>query len=478
MALWLAMTPAVARAAPVTVGQGSHPQVAVDATGTGYITWIETTSSSDTFHYCKLPVGATACAARFSFSDANQDVDGGYAFVADGNRVLLIEARGVSPSTAKDLWTSTDGGATFAGPVQVGTLTHSGNGIAGEALLAPPGTLGLGSEAIFTIGQLGATTAPFQATATSAGSTSSDAELTPNVAAGIGLQGNTLLAALSDFSQLSWTRYAGPIPATVETLNNAANWSAPAAIGPRSGANLETPVASGPSGIFVGYVVDAGAGGANFVARQFTGTGWSAPVVIAPDAAHPDLSEDAGGNLRAIWKDTHGLRYRYTTNGRFSEPVTLTSSPGESYAFPRVASNATGTGWAVYAGSPGVQAVPLIPSPYSGPSRTVGASGFGATYQLKVPRGCLSPGQRFRVTLKWRKQRRKGNLFVKIRRTDFYLGTKRLKKDTRVPFVYTFQVLVTQPRGSTITLRARAFIKVRHGKTPKKSLRAKLKVCA
>jgi hypothetical protein len=90
----------------------------------------------------------------------------------------------------------------------------------------------------------------------------------------------------------------------------------------------------------------------------------------------------------------------------------------------------------------------------------------------------VRPGQQFRVTLSWRRQRRKGNLFVKVRRTDFYLGTTRRRIDTTVPFVYTFAVRVTQPRGSTIRLRARAFIKVRQGRSPKKSIFARVRVCS
>jgi hypothetical protein len=39
-------------------------------------------------------------------------------------------------------------------------------------------------------------------------------------------------------------------------------------------------------------------------------------------------------------------------------------------------------------------------------------------------------------------------------------------------------VKATQPRGSTISLRARAFMKVKTGKQPKKSVYAKIKVCS
>src|SRR5207249_268162 len=105
-----------------------------------------------------------------------------------------------------------------------------------------------------------------------------------------------------------------------------------------------------------------------------------------------------------------------SSSAGLSAPQTLDATAGESYAFPRVASNSSGIGWAVYAGAPGVQAVPLAStsttSTYTGPTKVVTGVGFGATYILTVPKGCLAPGQRFRVTLRWKRQRRKGNLFV------------------------------------------------------------------
>ena len=41
----------------------------------------------------------------------------------------------------------------------------------------------------------------------------------------------------------------------------------------------------------------------------------------------------------------------------------------------------------------------------------------------------------------------------------------------------TLKVTASARRGSTIKLRARAFIKVKKGKAPKKSIRATIKVC-
>jgi hypothetical protein len=479
----LAAGGAQAATPPVVAGNGSFPRVAVDAAGNGYLAWIDSkAASSGVLHYCKLPAAGTACTAPFQYTDNNIDVDGGWPLVTPDGRVMIVETRGVSPTIAKLLWTSSDAGATFAGPTQIGVLAHNGGNISGRALFAPAGALGLGAEALMTIGAGAATTAPFQATGTGASSDDSSAELAPNIGADIALQGDTLVALLGDFPSFSWSQYTGPRPATLATLNTAANWSAPQQVGPRSAANTETLLAGGPGGIYAATESESDAGNADLVLRKFNGSGWDAPVTIARHVFHPDVMEDPAGRLHALWTDTEGIHYSYTadaTNSVWSAPQSVVT--GESTAFPRLAVNSAGNGWAVWSAGDGtIHATPLRPvaGTYAGATTPVKTTSNGGEITLAVPKDCVAVGQQFRVTLSWKRQRRKGNLFVKVKRTDFYLSSKVLKVDRRAPFVYTYRVAVTQAPGSTITVRARAFIKVRHGKTPKKSIRAKVKVCS
>jgi hypothetical protein len=102
----------------------------------------------------------------------------------------------------------------------------------------------------------------------------------------------------------------------------------------------------------------------------------------------------------------------------------------------------------------------------------------GGKVTLTGPKGCIRAGGTFVATLKWKRQKRKGNLFVKVRRADFYIGAKRVKIDRRAPFRQTLRVRATSRRGSSIRLRARAFIKVKRGRSPKKSLYVTFRVCA
>lgn len=117
-----------------------------------------------------------------------------------------------------------------------------------------------------------------------------------------------------------------------------------------------------------------------------------------------------------------------------------------------------------------------LPTPAK-PVKTTTASVPGATIKLGVPNTCVAPGKTFKVTLTWKKQKRKGNRFVKVRRADFYIGRKRVKIDKKAPFTQTLKVKASTKPGSSITVRAQAFIKVKKGKSPKKSIRTTVKVC-
>ena len=189
-----------------------------------------------------------------------------------------------------------------------------------------------------------------------------------NVSADIALQGPALIAVLGDFVSVKSSIYIGPIPATLASLNAPASWSPPATIGPRSGANLETSLVSGPGGVYLGYAVPSATPGfADFVMRRAGGAGWGPPTVVAAKASKPDLHEDPSGRLHALWTDTAGLHYRYTTNAAntvWSAPQTIAT--GVSFGFPRLAVNADGKGWAVWGDGTNVQAVPLSRSPTRG----------------------------------------------------------------------------------------------------------------
>ena len=104
----------------------------------------------------------------------------------------------------------------------------------------------------------------------------------------------------------------------------------------------------------------------------------------------------------------------------------------------------------------------------------------GAKLTLGVPKACVPAGSTFKVTLSFKKIKKKGATFIKVFKTDFYIGTKIVKHDTKAPFSQRLTVQVGSKSGSKVTVRARAFMKVRHprhGKFPTKSIRSSVTVC-
>lgn len=147
------------------------------------------------------------------------------------------------------------------------------------------------------------------------------------------------------------------------------------------------------------------------------------------------------------------------------------AGPGSDNAFAG-ASTTTRFVWAASADEP---APPVTPS--SGPTRNVRVRVPGATVTLSVPGACVQRGGAFSAKLGWKKQKRKGNVFVRVRRTDFFVGSKRVLLDRKAPFAMRFKVPPSAAAGSTLTVRARAYIKVRKGRSPTKSIRATVRVC-
>ena len=90
---------------------------------------------------------------------------------------------------------------------------------------------------------------------------------------------------------------------------------------------------------------------------------------------------------------------------------------------------------------------------------------------------CVNPGGKTTVRLGFKRKKKKGNVWIKVFRVDFSQDGKLIKKVTKAPFKRTIKVKATQRRGSFIEVRARAFIKVHHGKTPKKSVTVRIPVC-
>jgi hypothetical protein len=204
----------------------------------------------------------------------------------------------------------------------------------------------------------------------------------------------------------------------------------------------------------------------------------SGPVTVTagtPATYTANVADNAGGSgidpAGFVWTST-GVP---TATGN---PATLTFPSAGYYSvkvdFKDLAGNAGSASISVIVNAP----VPVKAPPPVSPTKTTTASVPGAKISFGVPNSCVKAGSTFKVTLTWKKQKRKGNKFVKVRRADFYIGSKRVKIDKKAPFTQTLTVKAGTKAGSTVTVKARAYVKVTKGKSPTKSISSKIKVCS
>lgn len=216
----------------------------------------------------------------------------------------------------------------------------------------------------------------------------------------------------------------------------------------------------------------------DIVAPAGTVTGATTVVAGTPATYTANVADNAGGS----GIDPAGFAWSATgVPAASGNPATFTFPSAGFYlvsvSFKDLAGNSATTSLSVNVTAPPTTKAPPPTIPAS-PTKTTTASVPGAKISFGVPNTCVKAGSTFKVTLTWKKQKRKGNKFVKVRRADFYIGSKRVKIDKKAPFTQTLKVKAGTKAGSTITVKARAYVKVTKGKSPTKSISSKIKVCS
>ncbi|MEA2424604.1 MAG: hypothetical protein QOH13_1014, partial [Thermoleophilaceae bacterium] len=222
---------------------------------------------------------------------------------------------------------------------------------------------------------------------------------------------------------------------------------------------------------------------------KFTGAGFGPPVMlgITGDPPNQHMFEDAAGRLHAVFAhgDGDGLHLMHAVSDdgvawRMGTVLTV-STPGLDGGIndTRVAAAPDHIGVVVWwGGSPAseVRVATVGPdvTPRLQPTKRLTAK--EGTYALGGVPVCVENGSSYRVTLAFKRARKKNNVVVKLRRADFFIGAKRVLKDTSAPFVATIHVTGAKA-GKTYTVRARAFLKVRRGPPLMRSISRTVKTC-
>ena len=503
--LCLAVPAGAWAAAPFVAGQGGPPRIAVAPDGRGHVAWgiPARPGQPAKIGYCRIPAGADACDVKTTLDfPASGDVPA--SDPSDVSITVSSESRLVITSSCTACagagaggdrvyaFASSDGGNSFAAPTFLGTtataagIQEGGVWLDGQSLFVTPGE---GISAL--IGGSGAAVLPG----------------VPVVSGGfvygtsiVPFPGSSkLIYAANDLGRIQYAVFTGA--PTAADLSNPVKWLGQRVLASPEPDSTGTGLTTGPGGVWLFYQRSA-PGQTQVLLRQFdpgsdtfgqvSSIASADPIDVSTEA--PDVSADPTGRLHAVWRspfDTGRLRYTRSGTDGAGFAAVLNLARAEDFQDPAVAAGADQNGWAAWHGSGDspvlvVRIDPLAEGAesqsgqpvFKGPESTTTVSVPGASIDFGVPRACVQPGATFKVTLKWKRKKQKGNLFVKVTRADFYIGATVVKVDRTAPFVQTLKVTAGAKRGSTITLRARAFIKVKRGKAPKKSIRSKIKVCA
>ena len=484
----LIAVPAAQAGEPFTIGEGDSPHLLVDPDGTAHVAW--SNAVTDRVHYCQVPRGATTCSRSIQFAPGFEP---GTVFLVREGANLHI-AMGYNATSDTYLWTTADNGATWSSTGAPLKVYDFGDGRPADMLAGPQAgqfTVASFNPGInvwapsFTNAEQGST-AHASLPSGSVSSLGYDIQVAPTTDGG-------LVAVANNLANLYFWRMNPGLDPSVT-----GNWSTEPVLIAAGG---DSAVAGGSSGTFI----MANDNSAHVEILAWNGGGFT-PVFTANENPYiNDITVGPAGGVAAVWRRNgapNTMRFALSTDGGATFGIRNIVYEDVVMADMDVALANDNEGWVVYEGTnaesgakrfirlastaditppatqpPTTTPPTTTPPTFSGPFRPVNSTVNGATITFTVPRTCVQPGQKFRVTLKWKRKKRKGNLFVKVRRADFYIGTRRVKIDRKAPFVQTLTATATAPRGSKITLRARAFIKVKRGKSPTKSIRTSITVC-
>ena len=109
-----------AQTSEIDLGPGSAPSVAIDEIDYAHIVW-NGPDGDGTVHYCRLPPTAAAC--DIDVTIAAPGGPAGRPFVFTGSGLQILTSRSGLPSGGSALlYSATDGGRAFSGPVAVGSI--------------------------------------------------------------------------------------------------------------------------------------------------------------------------------------------------------------------------------------------------------------------------------------------------------------------------------------------------------------------
>ena len=108
---------------------------------------------------------------------------------------------------------------------------------------------------------------------------------------------------------------------------------------------------------------------------------------------------------------------------------------------------------------------------------TVKSTAYGAEFATTVPQACVQKGAPFNVALSIKKPAKAKGAVLKVTKVVFAVNGKTVKTLKSAPYRARLGVAPTAASGSTIKVRAIAYLMVHGGKGRGKSTTMAVKVC-
>jgi hypothetical protein len=318
--LWVA-GPSTASAATLD-SHGFYVGVAMDRAGNAHAVWRKNPFTPEqSIGYCAIPRGSSACGARATLLPP-EDARGGstrapYVFVAANGDIVVVESRsGQSPFNMNTrpfrvfAWRSTDGGHSFAPPVEIGSVDLYNR----EAAEYAP------NDRILLVNDFANRENVFFQSAPAGGPPVETAALVHSPAqrngyTSVGYSDERPVVVVADGINMSSRAFSGS-----GDPNDEASWAPETRIVRRTQSALPPSLASGPHGLVLAYGDDHG----HTALRKFNGTRFGAAHVIHRGDGG-DIFEDSGGRFYV------SLHRRRTGNAA----AYSTSSNGTNWSRPR-----------------------------------------------------------------------------------------------------------------------------------------------
>jgi hypothetical protein len=302
------------------------------------------THAGDEIRYCRLPQKKRRCGAPRTLVAPGNDAGGPRVLLADARTVVILTTRcciaGPGGGQVTYRFTSTDGGATFSGPVDIG------------ANLLADAELGPGPGVVSTFGP------DFAVLPLDGPPVDDKADLLPSSYGGTATNGNavdsiafldaaTPIVATSDRKRVAFRRFAGG------GYNDIGAWGPLEDVG-RGDLPKLAGLPDGSKGTYLMSHVRRGPRSYVFTVRRWTGSGFSRGTLIGRAGAvtSREFLQDAGGRLHAIWlrPSGGGLAHRTSRTGRSWGRTSCIARArrGDQYFDLEVAAGRDGSGLAVW----------------------------------------------------------------------------------------------------------------------------------